>query len=490
MNSLKFNDKFDSIIEEPTNYWKTLDDIPQNIKDFINKTSDSIPFYNENDNTYYCPLHMEELTKEYKCPKCSKQYTIKDKLKNLSAYIYYYVFDINDNNILLYLLHEDISYLNVATFYPYKQSKISIKSIYQILPTKIINVKENKHITYKELEETITRFRNTTEEINDKDFDLLDEYVFNTFEHQYLYTDNLNDLKNTTLYKYSSIWTLKDYLKDHYFCLSSITFYPVYYKEFEYLLKLKLYDLAISSSPDIKYKGSFKSTFGVQKKYYEFMKEINIDCLELEALKLYPTTDLTTLDFIKNNLRLIELILKYVSLDKILDYFKKQNLTLNNLHEYGDYIRCCEEMKLNIKDHSILFPNNFIENHDKLTNEIIISKDPLTNKRIKNFSNILMLNKYEDDKYIIFPASSINSLIDESSQQSNCVRTYCDMVSNNECQIYFMRYKNNIKKSFVTIEVRNNKVVQAKTRFNEEVPEYIMNIIMKWEKTLIPLINE
>ncbi len=490
MNNLKFNDKFDSIIEEPTNYWKTLDDIPQNIKDFINKTSDSIPFYNENDNTYYCPLHMEELTKEYKCPKCSKQYTIKDKLKNLGAYIYYYVFDINDNNILLYLLHEDISYLNVATFYPYKQSKISIKSIYQILPTKIINIKENKHITYKELEETITRFRNTTEEINDKDFDLLDEYVFNTFEHQYLYTDNLNDLKNTTLYKYSSIWTLKDYLKDHYFCLSSITFYPVYYKEFEYLLKLKLYDLAISSSPDIKYKGSFKSTFGVQKKYYEFMKEINIDCLELEALKLYPTTDLTTLDFIKNNLRLIELILKYVSLDKILDYFKKQNLTLNNLHEYGDYIRCCEEMKLNIKDHSILFPNNFIENHDKLTNEIIISKDPLTNKRIKNLSNILMLNKYEDDKYIIFPASSINSLIDESSQQSNCVRTYCDMVSNNECQIYFMRYKNNIKKSFVTIEVRNNKVVQAKTRFNEEVPEYIMNIIMKWEKTLIPLINE
>ena len=95
--------------------------------------------------------------------------------------------------------------------------------------------------------------------MNDKDFELLDEYVFNTFEHQYLYTDNLNDLKNTTLYKYSSIWTLKDYLKDHYFCLSSITFYPVYYKEFEYLLKLKLYDLAISSSPDIKYKGSFKS---------------------------------------------------------------------------------------------------------------------------------------------------------------------------------------------------------------------------------------
>ena len=490
MNSLKLNDKFDNIIEEPTNYWKTVDDIPQNIKDFINKTSDSIPFYNEDDNTYYCPLHMEKLTKKNKCPKCNKTFKTKDKLKNLGTYIYYYVFDIKDNDILLYLLREDINYLNTLSFYPFKQSKISIKTIYQILPTKIINITENKHIEYEELEETITRFRETTKEIDDKDFELLDEYEFNIFEHQYLYTDNLNDLKNTTLYKYSNIWILKDYLKEHYFTLSSLTFYPVYYKEYEYLLKLKLYELAITSSSEVKYKGSFKSTFGAPKKYYEFMKDINIDYLELEALKLYSTTDLTILNFIKNNLSLIELILKYINLDKVLNYLKEQNLSLYNLHEYGDYIRCCEEMKLNLKDHSILFPNKFIYSHDKITNEMIISKDPLTNKRIKALSNILKLNIYEDDKYIIFPADSINSLIDESSQQSNCVRTYCDMVSNNECQIYFMRYKNNIKKSFITIEVRNNKVVQAKTRFNEEVPEYIMNIIMNWEKTLIPLINE
>ena len=184
------------------------------------------------------------------------------------------------------------------------------------------------------------------------------------------------------------------------------------------------------------------------------------------------------------------MILKYTNIDKVLNYLKEQKLTLNNLHEYGDYIRCSEEMKLNLKDHSILFPKDFIKSHDKITNEMIISKDPLTKKSIKNLSNILSINKYEDDKYIIFPANSINSLIDESSQQSNCVRTYCDMVSNNECQIYFMRYKNNINKSFITIEVRNNKVVQAKTRYNEEVPEEIMNIIIKWEKTLTPLINE
>lgn len=146
-------------------------------------------------------------------------------------------------------------------------------------------------------------------------------------------------------------------------------------------------------------------------------------------------------------------------------------------------------MKLNLKDNSILFPNNFIEQHDKITNEMIVSNDPQTDKRIKNLSNALDINNYEDDKYIIFPASSVNSLINESSQQSNCVRTYCDMVSNNECQIYFMRYKNNIEKSFITIEVRDGKVVQAKTRFNEEPTIEIIDILKKWEQTLIPIIN-
>ena len=498
MNTLRFNDKFDELIEEPISYWKTLDDVSQNVKDFINETSNSIPIYDESNNKYYCPKCIEKITKQNKCPKCSKEFISHDKLKvknikeirNLYDNIYYYVFDINNDSVLLYLLCEYIDYYNKLTYYPYKHSKISIKNVYQILPTKIINVTTNKHTTYKELEEVLIKFKDTSDKINDNDFEILDEYEFNTYKHQYLYTDNLERLKNTNLYKYSNIWTLKNYLKENYFNLSSITFYPIYYKEFEYLLKLKLFELAISNSPDIKYKGSFKNTFGVEKQYYSFMKNININIAQLEALRLYPTTDINILNFIKDNLRLVELILKYVNLDKVLEYLSKQDLNINNLNEYGDYIRCCEEMKLNLKDHALLFPKHFTKQHDKITNEIIITKSPKTDKRIKKLAKFLALNNYEDDKYIIFPADSINSLIDESSQQANCVRTYCDMVSHNECQIYFMRNKKNIKKSFITIEVRNGKVVQAKTKFNKEPSIEIMEIIRKWEQTLIPLISE
>ena len=91
---------------------------------------------------------------------------------------------------------------------------------------------------------------------------------------------------------------------------------------------------------------------------------------------------------------------------------------------------------------------------------------------------------------IIFPADTIESMIDEGSQQHNCLRTYISSYSSNICQIYFMREKTVKDKSFVTIEVRNNKIVQARVKYNKEPTAEIMNILKKWEKTLLPIENE
>ena len=219
------------------------------------------------------------------------------------------------------------------------------------------------------------------------------------------------------------------------------------------------------------------------------MKDININYSQLEALRLCNTSDIKIINFISDNFYIFDVILKYTDIISVYEYFQKQNLSNNNIDEYYDYIICCEKLKLNLSDKNILFPKNFIEQHDKITSELIISNNPEINNRIESLSNVISLNNYEDDNFVIFPANSVDSLIDESSQQSNCVRTYCDRVGNNECQIYFMRYKSNINKSFVTIEVRNGKVVQARTKFNEEPSIEIMNIIKKWERTLIMVVN-
>ena len=147
-------------------------------------------------------------------------------------------------------------------------------------------------------------------------------------------------------------------------------------------------------------------------------------------------------------------------------------------------------MGLDLKDKCVIFPEHFTEEHNELTAEMLIATNQEININIQNLSSILSLNIYEDEQYVIFPANSIESLIDESSQMSNCVRTYCSRMSNNECQIYFMRYKNNINKSLVTIEVRDGKIVQARTKFNELPTDEMNKVLRKWEKQIISVVND
>ena len=106
----------------------------------------------------------------------------------------------------------------------------------------------------------------------DGDMDYFDAFDFyHDFNNTYLYVDNLEILKETSIYKYSFMWILKDYLKDKIVSLEDITYIPVISKEFEYLIKLKLYNLAFSNS--IRFNGNFENTFGVDKSYYDFMKD-------------------------------------------------------------------------------------------------------------------------------------------------------------------------------------------------------------------------
>lgn len=149
MVQLIFNDAFDDLIEEPISYWKASDDILQNINGFIIETFNSIPIFNENNNKYYCHKCIKEITKQNKCPECSRTFTFNNNfmiedikgIRNFKNNIYYYVFDIIEDNILLYLLKEYVNYNNLLTYYPCKKCEISIDAIYQILPTEIISIK-------------------------------------------------------------------------------------------------------------------------------------------------------------------------------------------------------------------------------------------------------------------------------------------------------------------------------------------------------------
>ena len=79
----------------------------------------------------------------------------------------------------------------------------------------------------------------------------------------------------------------------------------------------------------------------------------------------------------------------------------------------------------------------------------------------------------------IYPKSP-QDIKDEAVQQNNCVASYIQRIIDGECDIIFMRRADAPDKSLVTLEVINEKVVQAKQRYNNETTEEQNEAIAKY----------
>lgn len=496
---LVFDQDFNIKDDIDISYYKSFSEMKKKYKDYVYSVINdySIPFWGINDN-FYCPRCLSVIEKD-SCSKCSIKYDTNkywttnnyEFSNNDLASSNILIFDVIYDEVIAYILEVEFDILKNSLLY--RDPKIELVHALLIKKDGLYDFINNSFYSFKMFDD----FN------DDEEMELLDDInhskVFYFFEHNidFVYLDNFDELKNSPLFKYSCLDVIKKELEKNFnFPRYQLLCYPIYYKSFEYLIKMGLYDLAFWTPYEVKNGKSFYESFGVPKKYYNFMKENNISFRTLNAMRIYPTDDKELLKFIEsfNNVfgysNFKELVDKYIDVPKIYKYFNDNNLSQNNIYDYWDYINFAEKLKLDLNDSSVLYPNDLMTEHDKLYEQILITNDKNIDNNIKNISKAININVYEDDKYIIFPASDINSLVDESNQMSNCVKTYCDKISKGECQIYFMRYKNNREKSLITIEVRNNKVVQARSRFNKDINEEEKKVIKKFEKSLFPITIE
>ena len=85
------------------------------------------------------------------------------------------------------------------------------------------------------------------------------------------------------------------------------------------------------------------------------------------------------------------------------------------------------------------------------------------------------------DYRFIYP-SCTQDIKDEATSQSNCVASYIDRVLDGDCHIMFLRYKDSPDKSLVTLEIRGDKIVQARQRYNNPCTKEQESVIEAWEK--------
>lgn len=184
-------------------------------------------------------------------------------------------------------------------------------------------------------------------------------------------------------------------------------------------------------------------------------------------------------------------------LEEILNYRinNKQLYTIDSLSRYIDYqknrnhIRFpdCMEMLSDYIDMSIemgikpdLKPQNIRTTHDRflpLYNDFVVLKNRFKNIRYnkgfldqkKNLEKYL----YENDELKVVIPESPNDLINEGENQHNCVASYIKEHANKKTNILFIRKKNNIDESYITIELDevNKCILQARYKYNKDVSD-------------------
>lgn len=126
------------------------------------------------------------------------------------------------------------------------------------------------------------------------------------------------------------------------------------------------------------------------------------------------------------------------------------------------------------------YPENLMTYHDQLSYKTMIM---MRNKEIEGLAeryNELEKFKWANDKYLIRPPKDKADMLDEAVMQTNCLSSYVERHATGKTSIFFMRDKKYPDASLVTIEVRANRLAQAKRAKNENPNSEQLDAIHKW----------
>lgn len=153
-------------------------------------------------------------------------------------------------------------------------------------------------------------------------------------------------------------------------------------------------------------------------------------------------------------------LLLYIDQLKTFEALEDVRFVIKELYDYANMMKT-------ISPKFDKYPRHFLTTHEIACRNYNRMKKEFPEELFKKRIN----KQYEcsfGDYIFIYPEST-QDIKDEATMQNNCVASYIDNVIDGECHILFLRKRNKPNESLVTIEVRNNYIVQARRRFNDDV---------------------
>ena len=166
-----------------------------------------------------------------------------------------------------------------------------------------------------------------------------------------------------------------------------------------------------------------------------------------------------------------KLLLNYVDGIKIGRKFKKG--IFQDIYDYAD-------MMTQLYDNYDRYPEDFTEAHKKACEEY--NRISVKYNEVEYSERNVLDYECEIDGFKFIYPRTTDDIKKEAKNQHNCVATYINRVLSENCHIMFMRPIDDIDHSYITLEIRNNKIVQAKRKYNEEPTKEEYEIIDKWNE--------
>lgn len=171
--------------------------------------------------------------------------------------------------------------------------------------------------------------------------------------------------------------------------------------------------------------------------------------------------EILNLNIPKINMKEIE---KYV---ESLDQYQCMDWS-TGLREWRDYLNMCIALKCDMNERTVIFTNSLKLEHDRTIRKYNTLKDK---KAIENFQDAVKRYQYlewdsEDFDFMVVTPKTQEELYEEGRILHHCVGSYAKSVAEGRSTIVFIRRKDNPTIPLCTVEVSNNRLVQARTKYN------------------------
>lgn len=154
------------------------------------------------------------------------------------------------------------------------------------------------------------------------------------------------------------------------------------------------------------------------------------------------------------------------------------------LTEVRDYAR----MMSRISPKYDKYPRNFLTTHKIASRNYTRLQHVFREEDFRKRYREDLKFAYED--FVIIYPESTQDIKDEAVQQNHCVASYIQDVINGKCHILFLREKEHPTRSLITMEVRGDRIIQARGRFNRDMTEKEKEVVEKYKEKLERIMKE